>query len=157
VESLLQNQVWRIQSDLYRTITHNRDKIRQLEGDIIRQRVWIEELNISNAAYRQELNRECTINVETRLAYKKERRKYSDMVAILTLERESHLDTERILEIEKKQCQDMAIELDRMQKHFHLLDSLVDTMLLQEDSHLDVSCKYQSLYFSQACAMETAL
>ncbi len=36
-------------------------------------------------------------------------------------------------------AEDMAAELDRTQRKFHLIDRLVDTMLLEEDSHLDIN------------------
>jgi len=38
----------------------------------------------------------------------------------------------------KKQLAEMAAELDRTQRKFQLVDSLVDTMLLEEDSDLEL-------------------
>ena len=38
-----------------------------------------------------------------------------------------HMDTQRNLELEKKQLAEMAAELDRTQRKFHLVDSLVDS------------------------------
>ena len=41
------------------------------------------------------------------------------------------------MELGRRQLADMAAELDHTQRKFHLVDSLVDVMLLQEDSQLD--------------------
>ena len=38
-----------------------------------------------------------------------------------------HMDTQRNLELEKSQLAEMAAELDRTQRKFHLVDSLVDS------------------------------
>lgn len=48
------------------------------------------------------------------------------------------MDTQRNLELEKRQLAEMADELGRTQRKFHLVDSLVDVTLLQEDSELDM-------------------
>lgn len=42
--------------------------------------------------------------------------------------------TQRKLELDKRLLAEMAAELDRTQRKFHLVDNLVDEMLLQEDS-----------------------
>jgi hypothetical protein len=41
--------------------------------------------------------------------------------------------------LQEKQSQELAAELDRTQRKFHLVDSLVDSMLLQEDSQHKMS------------------
>ncbi|KAB8254285.1 hypothetical protein BDV32DRAFT_155379 [Aspergillus pseudonomiae] len=43
------------------------------------------------------------------------------------------------LEVKEHQLKEMALELDRTQRKFHLVDTLVDTMLLEEDSQLEMT------------------
>lgn len=49
-----------------------------------------------------------------------------------------HMGSQRNLKLEKRQLAEMAAELDCTQRKVHLVDSLVDVMLLQEDSELDM-------------------
>lgn len=46
---------------------------------------------------------------------------------------------QRNLEVKEQQLKEMDLELDRTQRKFHLVDTLVDTMLLEEDSQLEMS------------------
>ncbi|KAH2066968.1 hypothetical protein KXW21_005077 [Aspergillus fumigatus] len=46
--------------------------------------------------------------------------------------------TERDLHLERERLEDTAAELDRTQRKFQLVDSLVDAMLLEEDSYLEL-------------------
>lgn len=56
-----------------------------------------------------------------------------------------HMGNQRNLKLEKRQLAEMAAELDRTQRKVHLVDSLVDVMLLQEDSELDMSDRSQQI------------
>ncbi|KAH8424206.1 uncharacterized protein LDX57_001963 [Aspergillus melleus] len=46
---------------------------------------------------------------------------------------------QRTLVVKDLQLKEIALELDRTQRRFHLVDTLVDTMLLEEDSQLEMT------------------
>lgn len=46
--------------------------------------------------------------------------------------------TEGKLQLERERLEDTAAELDRTQRKFQLIDILVDAMLWEEDSHLEL-------------------
>jgi hypothetical protein len=106
----------------------------------------MDEFTAANATCRQELNRSCTAHIQTQHLLEREKRQHSETATILArqqcqlmAEQEARITAQQTLELERRRCQQIAIELDRTQRKFHLVDSLVDTMLLEEDSQLELS------------------
>jgi hypothetical protein len=99
-----------------------------------------------NAFYLQQLNWERVANTQLREELEIGKRLYQNAVnSNAYLEQEiitckaACSATQQSLLVEKAMAEDMAAELDRTQRKFHLIDRLVDTMLLEEDSHLDIN------------------
>ncbi|KAL4929403.1 uncharacterized protein BDV17DRAFT_261769 [Aspergillus undulatus] len=98
-----------------------------------------------NAFYLQQLNWERVAHAQTKQELEIGKRLHQDAVnSIAHLERELLASktacsaTQRALSLEKALAEDIAAELDRTQRKFYLVDQLVDAMLLEEDSQLDV-------------------
>ena len=134
-QEYLQDLIWGLQRSLYQ-ITEEESK---------RQQRYIDEFTAANHTCRQELNRACTMHVETQQALERERcqhRRAAETLAqreqLLLLERAAHLAAKEALEDEKMQSRKTEAELDLTQRKLQLVDSLVDTMLLEEDSQLEL-------------------
>jgi len=117
----------------------------QLQTDNGRQRSIIDEFVAANATYRQYLYAEQNTHAYTRQALMEARRLYLEMESTIHhLRRDlfnsqaAHVATQHVLGLEKRQLAEMAAELDCTQRKFQLVDSLVDTMLLEEDSDLEL-------------------
>ena len=112
----------------------------QTENEHLRSR--INDFRAANAAYEQNLHAERTAHNYTKQILMEEKRLDFDTIRqqqdLFHRSQADHMDTQRNLELEKRQLAEMAVELDRTQRKFHLVDSLVDVMLLQEDSELDM-------------------
>ncbi|ODM15768.1 hypothetical protein SI65_09002 [Aspergillus cristatus] len=117
----------------------------QLQAENGRQRSMIDEFVAANATYRQCLYAEQNTHAYTRQALVEARRLHLGMESTIHhLQRDifnsqaAHVATQHVLGLEKRQLAEMAAELDRTQRKFQLVDSLVDTMLLEEDSDLEL-------------------
>ncbi|KAH2143165.1 hypothetical protein KXV68_006270 [Aspergillus fumigatus] len=106
-------------------------------AEIERQSTLINELS--------KLQRERIAHAQTSQALQIERNLRAK--DLMTIDRQSQqlLDcqeaksaTERDLHLERERLEDTAAELDRTQRKFQLVDSLVDAMLLEEDSYLEL-------------------
>ncbi|PYH75996.1 hypothetical protein BO82DRAFT_348034 [Aspergillus uvarum CBS 121591] len=121
----------------------NNAAFQQLEADHNTQHRTLQDLTAANNFHKQRLEEECSDHAYTKHCLDLERRDKQRLVASIALQQESmlrlkaaHEEIERMLDIEKRQCHDLTLELDRTQRKFHLIDSIVDTMLLEEDSML---------------------
>lgn len=116
--------------------------ISQLQVENEHQRSRINDFRAANVASEQNLHAERTAHNYTKQILMEEKRLGFDTIRqqqdLFHRSQADHMDTQRNLELEKKQLAEMAAELDRTQRKFHLVDSLVDVMLLQEDSELDM-------------------
>lgn len=99
----------------------------------------------ANATYRQCLYAEQNTHAYTRQALVEARRLHLEVESTihhlwrdLFNSQAAHVATQHVLGLEKRQLAQMAAELDRTQRKFQLVDSLVDTMLLEEDSDLEL-------------------
>lgn len=114
-------------------------------AEIERQSTLINELSSAISSHSQELQRERIAHAQTSQALQIERNLRAK--DLMTIDRQSQqlLDcqeaksaTERDLHLERERLEDTAAELDRTQRKFQLVDSLVDAMLLEEDSYLEL-------------------
>lgn len=133
-----------LQHLLQQSTMANRGILSQLQTENQRQRSIIDEFIITNATYRQSLHAEHTAHTYTRQALMEERNRQVNMASTIHQQQDdllrsqaTHASTQQALELGRRQLADMAAELDHTQRKFHLVDSLVDVMLLQEDSQLD--------------------
>ena len=116
--------------------------INQLHTENEHQRSMINDFRVANAAYEQSLHEEKTAHIYTKQLLMEEKRVSFDTILQqqndIRKSQADHVATYQELELEKKQLAEMAAELDCTQRKFHLVDSLVDVMLLEEDSELDM-------------------
>ncbi|KAL2866174.1 uncharacterized protein BJX67DRAFT_372815 [Aspergillus lucknowensis] len=94
----------------------------------------------------EQLHWERVAHIQTQQELEIERRLHQEAAStVARLERELLVSKtacsaiQRALSLEKATAEEMAAELDRTQRKFHLVDMLVDTMLLEEDSQLKIS------------------
>ena len=101
----------------------------QTENEHLRSR--INDFRATNAAYEQNLHAERTAHSYTKETLMEEKRLDFDTIRqqqdVFRQWQADHMDTQLNLELEKKQLAEMAAELDRTQRKFHLVDSLVDS------------------------------
>ena len=114
--------------------------------EIQRQHKLIEDLTTANTWSKHRLQYEQIAHAQTKQALEIQKKLRRDAAILSDCQRQqlltcqaSHISAQQALELEKKRLEDMAAELDRTQRKLHFVDSLMDTMLLQEDSQLDMS------------------
>lgn len=117
-----------------------------MQTEIESQRKLIEEIIAANTSYKLRLQHEKIEHAQTKQALEIERKLRYEATTLIDRQHQellacqiSHAATKRALEVERWRLDETAAELDRTQRTFHFVDSLVDTMLLQEDSQLDMS------------------
>ncbi|KAE8156473.1 hypothetical protein BDV40DRAFT_306042 [Aspergillus tamarii] len=110
------------------------------------QAVEINEVSRAKRLCESELQWERIAHAQTRQALEIEKKLRLEAMATLTRNhydlltyREAQSALQQTLDVERKRLEDMALQLEWTQKKFFLVDNLVDSMLLQEDSQLDVS------------------
>ncbi|GKZ58809.1 hypothetical protein AnigIFM49718_004647 [Aspergillus niger] len=131
---------------IIRASAHDGALRRQLwMADTERQRRLIGEMAAANLSHHQQLHWEKVAHAQTRQALEVEKNLHLQMRTVI--DRQEHTlssvraalnATEQALGLERERSEEMAAELDRTLRKFHLVDTLVDTMLLQEDIQLDM-------------------
>lgn len=145
-ERFLRQHVTYLRQVLQNTTAHGAWIRTQASGEIGRLKALNEQLRASNASYSQHLQYVKTAHALAIQDLGVERAfRRADAAMINDQKRElamckSALDTtQRSLQIQREQLEEANAELDRTQRKFHLVDALVDTMLLQEDSQLEMT------------------
>ncbi|KAA8642587.1 hypothetical protein EYZ11_006934 [Aspergillus tanneri] len=115
-------------------------------AEIERQDRLIGEITATNVSYREQLHLEEIAHAQAKQALEIEQKLHLQAQAVIDSQQQQLSScqaalyaTQQSLGLERQQLEEMAAELDRTQRKFHLVDSLVDTMLLQEDSELEMS------------------
>jgi hypothetical protein len=110
-----------------------------------RQKKVINELSTAITLHVQQLQWERIAHAQTSQALQIEKNlRAGDLMTIDRLSQqlldcqEAKSATEGELRLERERLEDTAAELDRTQRKFQLVDSLVDAMLLEEDSYLEL-------------------
>ncbi|KAE8148504.1 hypothetical protein BDV25DRAFT_141738 [Aspergillus avenaceus] len=118
---------------------------------IVRQSAITKEQNMYSMtnyiqSHESKLQSERNAHVQTIKALELEKRLRLEAITTLTRNhyellayRAAQSAFQLALDIERKRGENMALELERTQKKFFLVDTLVDYMLLEEDSQLDLS------------------
>lgn len=109
-----------------------------MTAEVCRQRVWIDEISATNATCRQLLDVECRAHVQTRAMLDETVTRLNEQHDQLMIERAARQAAEDSLQLTRDDCRQLSDELDRTQRKFQLVDSLVDIALLEEDSEFQV-------------------
>ncbi|KAL1885226.1 hypothetical protein Plec18167_001883 [Paecilomyces lecythidis] len=117
---------------LQKETEHQKHIIQELSAanNTFRQHLWWQE--IAHARIKQALEIEKKLRIE---ATDTAARQHQELIA----SQEAHYEAEQYISMQEKQSAELAAELDCTQRKFHLVDSLVDSMLLQEDSQHTMS------------------
>ncbi|KAJ9386292.1 hypothetical protein DTO063F5_3806 [Paecilomyces variotii] len=120
--------------------------IYHLQRETERQKQIIHEISAANNTFQQHLWWQEIANARTKQALEIEKRlriEATDTAARqhreLIASQEAQCEAEQYISLQEKQSAELAAELDCTQRKFHLVDSLVDSMLLQEDSQHTMS------------------
>ncbi|UDD65001.1 hypothetical protein AFCA_012196 [Aspergillus flavus] len=125
--------------------TRGRD-LHSLSEYIESQATEINRVSREKRLCESELRWERIAHAQTKQALETEKKVRLEAMATLTRNhydlltyREAQSALQHTLDVERKRLEDMALQLEWTQKKFFLVDNLVDFMLLQEDSQLDIS------------------
>ncbi|KAF7594879.1 hypothetical protein BBP40_007913 [Aspergillus hancockii] len=146
VELLRLRHITYLQHVLRQSTVVNGQNLRSMTEKIESQAAVIKEATAAKESYESQLQWEMIAHSQTRKALEVEKQLRQEAMATLISKHHdlltyqtAQLEAQQALQVERKRLEDMAIELERTQRKFHLVDSLVDSMLLQEDSQLDFS------------------
>ncbi|PYI07384.1 hypothetical protein BO78DRAFT_91698 [Aspergillus sclerotiicarbonarius CBS 121057] len=123
---------------LQSTVSNN-TALERLREDMERQRHREGDLKAANDKLAQRLEQESANHAMTRQILATEMNMKEQMrVAFINAQQQQLASYHQDLHIRSMRHEETVKELERTQRKFHLVDDLVDAMLLQEDSQLDL-------------------
>jgi hypothetical protein len=117
---------------------------REMTEEAAHLRFQVNELNTTNHALRQEINRACIAHTHTRNILEHEKMQLRQALGVASQKQYQHmveyaarLAAEDCLEISRQECNRLATELHYAQQRLRLVDVVVDLGVFGDDSELD--------------------